>query len=98
MTEKVTGLVMGLAMFVAAAVFAIIALSLFVQSLVEWLARVVNSDALAALIVGAGMAAVAVGLILYGKSKLTASGLVPERTIRSVQRDTQVLSERVSTS
>ena len=98
MTAKVSGLVMGLAMFVAAAVFAIIALSLFVQSLVEWLARVVNSDALAALIVGAGMAAVAVGLILYGKSKLTASGLVPERTIRSVQRDTQVLSERVSTS
>ena len=98
MTAKVSGLVMGLAMFVAAAVFAIIALSLFVQSLVEWLARIVNSDALAALIVGAGMAAVAVGLILYGKSKLTASGLMPERTIRSVQRDTQVLSERVSTS
>ena len=97
MTAKVTGLVMGLAMFVAAAVFAIIALSLFVQSLVDWLARVVNSDALAALIVGAVMAAVAVGLVLYGKSKLTAAGLVPERTIRNVQRDTQVLTERVST-
>ena len=44
------------------------------------------------------MAAVAVGLVLYGKSKLAASGLVPERTIRSVQRDAQVLTERVSAS
>ena len=98
MTAKVTGLVVGLAMFVAAAVFAIIALSLFVQSLVEWLARVVNSEALASLIVGVVMAAAAVGLILYGKSKLTAAGLMPERTIRNIQRDTQVLTERISTS
>jgi hypothetical protein len=97
MTEKVTGLATGLAMFVGAAVFAIIALSLFVQSLVEWLAGVVDSEALAALIVGVVMAAAAVGLVLYGKSKLAAFGLVPERTIRNVQRDTQVLTERVST-
>jgi len=97
MTEKVRGLAIGLGMFVAAAVFAIIALSLFVQSLVDWLARVVNSDALAALIVGVAMAAAAVGLVLYGKSKLAAFGLIPERTIRNVQRDTQVLTERVST-
>jgi Putative Actinobacterial Holin-X, holin superfamily III len=97
MTEKVTGLVTGLAMFVGAAVFAIIALSLFVQSLVEWLAGVIDSEALAALIVGVVMAAAAVGLVLYGKSKLAAFGLVPERTIRNVQRDTQVLTERVST-
>jgi len=97
MTEKVHGLAIGLGMFVAAAVFAIIALSLFVQSLVDWLARVVNSDALAALIVGVAMAAAAVGLVLYGKSKLAAFGLIPDRTIRNVQRDTQVLTERVST-
>ena len=43
------------------------------------------------------MAAVAVGLVLYGKSKLSAFGLIPERTIRNVRRDTQVLTERVST-
>ena len=96
MSEKVRGLSIGLGMFVAAAVFAIIALSLFVQSLVDWLARVVNSDALAALIVGVVMAAAAVGLVLYGKSKLAAFGLIPERTIRNVQRDTQILTERVS--
>ena len=43
------------------------------------------------------MAAVAVGLVLYGKTKLAAFGLIPERTIRNVRRDTQVLTERVST-
>ena len=97
MAENVRGLVIALGMFVAAAVFAIVALSLFVQSLVEWLARVLNSEALASLIVGAAMAAIAVGLALYGKNKLSASSLAPTRTVRNVPRHTEVLSERVST-
>ena len=97
MTENIRGLVMALAMFVAAAVFAIVALSLFVQSLVEWLARVLNSEALASLIVGVVMAAIAVGLALYGKNKISATSLAPTRTVQNVRRDTEVLSESVTT-
>lgn len=97
MTENIRGLAIGLAMFVAAAVFAIVAISLFVQALVEWLARVLNSEALASLIVGAVMAAIAIGLALYGKSKMSATSLAPTRTVRNVRRDTEVLSERVTT-
>jgi glycerol uptake facilitator-like aquaporin len=96
MAQNVRNLAMGLAMFVAAAVFAIICISLLTQSLVEWLATKVNSDALATLIVAVIMGAIAGGLILYGRSKMSASTLTPDRTIRNVQRDTAVLSERVS--
>jgi len=96
MAQNVRNLAMGLAMFVAAAVFAIICISLLTQSLVEWLATKVNSDALASLIVAVIMGAIAGGLILYGRSKMSASTLTPDRTIRNVQRDTAVLSERVS--
>ena len=96
MTENIRGLVMGLAMFVGAAVFAVVAISLLVQSLVDWLAKLLNSDALAALIVGVVMAAIAIGLALYGKSKVSPSALAPTRTVRNLRRDTEVISERVS--
>jgi Putative Actinobacterial Holin-X, holin superfamily III len=98
MAENVRGLAIGLAMFVAAAVFAIICISLLTQSLVEWLATKVNSEALASLIVAVIMGAIAGGLIMYGKSKLSATSLAPDRTIKSVRRDAEVLTERVSTS
>jgi branched-subunit amino acid permease len=97
MTENVRGLVAGLVMMVAAAVFAIVALSLLTQSLVEWLATVVNSEALASLIVAVLMAVIAVGLVLYGRSKFNATSLAPTRTAKNILRDTEVLSERVST-
>lgn len=96
MSDNIRAMVMGVLMFVAAAVFAIAALILFTEALVEWLATVVDSEALAALIVGGVMAAIAVGLALYGRSTMSAATLAPTRTARSLQRDTEVLSERVS--
>ncbi len=96
MSENVKGLVMGLIMFVAAAVFAIACIILLTEALVEWLGQVLNSEALAALIVAVVMGAIAIGLALYGRSKMAASSLTPNRTVRSVQRDTEILSERVS--
>jgi hypothetical protein len=77
-----------------AAIFAIAALMLLTESLVEWLATVVNSEALAALIVGGVMALIAIGLGLWGRSTMTSSSLAPERTMRSLKRDVEVLSER----
>jgi len=96
LSQNVRTMFIGLAMVVVAAIFAIAAIMLLTESLVEWLATVVNSEALAALIVGCVMAAIAIGLGLYGRSAMSSFSLLPERTVRSVKRDTQVLSERVS--
>jgi hypothetical protein len=96
MSQSVRTVFLGLAMVVAAAVFAIAAVMLFTESLVEWLARVLDSEALAALIVGGVMAAIAIGLGLYGRSAISRFSLTPQRTVRSIKRDTEVLSERVS--
>ena len=96
MTQSVRSIFIGLAMVVAAAVFAIAAVMLLTESLVEWLAGVLESEALAALIVGGLMAIIAIGLGLYGRSAISRFSLTPERTVRSIKRDTEVLSERAS--
>jgi Putative Actinobacterial Holin-X, holin superfamily III len=96
MSQSVRSVFVGLAMVVAAAVFAIAAVMLLTESLVEWLAVVLESEALAALIVGGLMAVIAIGLGLYGRSAISRFSLTPERTVRSIKRDTEVLSERGS--
>ncbi|UVF20650.1 phage holin family protein [Microvirga terrae] len=93
-SQNIRTLFLGLAMVVVAAVFAIAALMLLTESLVEWLATVVNSEALAALIVGGVLALIAIGLGLWGRSAMTSSTLMPQRTMRSLKRDAEVLSER----
>ena len=94
MTQNIRTLFMGLAMVVVAAIFAIAAIMLFTDALVHWLATVVGSEALAALIVGVVLAIIAIGLGLWGRSAMTASSLTPQRTMRSLKRDAEVLSER----
>jgi F0F1-type ATP synthase membrane subunit c/vacuolar-type H+-ATPase subunit K len=96
MTQNIRTIFIGLAMVVAAAIFAIAAIMLFTEALVNWLATVVNSEALAALIVGGIMAVIAIGLGLYGRHAMSASSLAPQRTVRSLKRDAEVLSERVT--
>jgi uncharacterized membrane protein YqjE len=93
-SQNIRTLFMGLAMVVVAAVFAIAAVMLLTESLVEWLATVVDSEALAALIVGGVLALIAVGLGLWGRSAMASSSLTPQRTMRSLKRDAEVLSER----
>ena len=93
-SQNIRTLFMGLAMVVVAAIFAIAAVMLLTESLVEWLATVVNSEALAALIVGGVLALIAIGLGLWGRSAMTSSSLMPQRTMRSLQRDAEVLTER----
>ncbi len=96
MSQSVRNVFVGLAMVVAAAVFAIAAVMLLTESLVKWLATVLGSEALAALIVAALMAVIAIGLGLYGRSAMSRFSLTPERTVRSIKRDSEVLTERVS--
>jgi hypothetical protein len=96
LSENIKTLLIGVGMMAAAGVFAIAALILFTEALVEWLATVVNSEALSALIVGGVMAAIAVGFVLYGRSTMSSASLAPNRSVKSIQRDTQVLSEKVA--
>jgi len=96
MTQNVRLVFVGLALLVAAAVFAIAAVMLLTEALVEWLAVLLNSEALAALIVGGVMAAIAIGLGVYGRSRMSSFSLTPRHTVDSIKRDSEVLSERVS--
>ena len=96
MSESMRTIAMGLVMVVAAAVFAILSLIWLTQALVDWLATMVGSHALAALIVGGVLALIAIGLGLYGRSAMAKTSLAPTRTVQSVQRDKDVLTERAS--
>ena len=96
MSDNLRTIAMGLVMVIAAAVFGILSLIWLTQALVEWLATKVGSEALAALIVGGGLAVVAIGLGLYARSAIAKTSLAPTRTARSLQRDKEVLTERTS--
>ena len=96
MSDNVRTIAMGLVMVIAAAVFAILALIWLTQALVDWLATMVGSHALAALIVGGVLALIAIGLGLYGRSAMAKTSLAPTRTAQSLQRDKEVLTERAS--
>lgn len=94
--DNIRGLVIGIAMLLAAAVFGMATLVLLTDAFVDWLATVVESEALAALITAGITAVIAIGLGLFAKSKFSSSSLSPSHTVRSVQRDASLLSERVS--
>lgn len=96
MSDNVRAIAMGLVMVIAAAVFGILSLIWLTQALVDWLATKVGSEALAALIVGGGLAIVAIGLGLAGRSAIANASLAPTRTARSLQRDKEVLTERTA--
>ena len=96
MTSNVRSLFVGLALLVGAAVFGVVALFVLVDALVKWLATVVHSEALAALIVGGVLLVVAVILALVGRNAMSLSTLAPVRTSRQVRQDARVLSEKVS--
>ena len=96
MTSNVRTLFMGLAMIVAAAVFAVVALLVLIDSLVKFIATLVHSEWLAALIVGGGLLVVGIGLGIWGVKAMSLSNLAPTRTTRQIRQDAQALSERVS--
>lgn len=96
MLSNVRSLFIGLGMMIAAAVFAITAMLVLVGALVKFVATLVGSDWLAALIVGGVLLAVAVILVLVGANAMSVSKLAPTRTTRQVRQDARALSERVS--
>jgi hypothetical protein len=96
MSGNVRALGLGVGMMVCAGAFLVAAIILLTQSLVKWLATIVQSEALAALIVAVGTLVVAAGLALWARSTMSVSTLVPTRTGRQVRQDARVLSERIS--
>jgi len=96
MAGNVRQLIIGLACMVGSAVFAVVALLVLIGAFVKWLAMIVGSEWLSALIVGGVLLAIAVGMALWARSVLSLSTLAPTRTTRQVRQDAQALSERVS--
>ena len=96
MTANVRTLFIGLAMIVAAAVFAVVALLVLIDSFVKYVATLVHSEWLAALIVGGVLLAVGLILGIVGVRAMSLSNLAPTRTTRQVRQDARALAERVS--
>lgn len=94
MAQGVHRLSLGLSLLIMAAVFAIAALFTWLLALVKGIAVLVQSDALAALIVGGVFLLLALGLGLFGRSKASLSTLEPKRTESQVKQDVQILTER----
>ncbi|KAA0112458.1 phage holin family protein [Methylobacterium sp. P1-11] len=97
MAQGVHRLSLGLSLLLVAAVFAITGLFTLLLALVKGIAVLVQSDALAALIVGGVFLLLAVGLGMLGRSKTSISTLEPTRTGRQVKEDVQVLTDRMDT-
>jgi hypothetical protein len=94
MAQGVHRISLGLALLIAASVLAITGLFTLLLALVKGIAVLVQSDALAALIVGGSFLVLALGLGLYGRTKASLSGLEPTRTGRQIKQDAQILTER----
>ena len=82
MISNVRTLFMGLAMIVAAAVFAIVSLLVLIDAFVKYVATLVNSEWLAALIVGGVLLLVALVLGFIGAKAMSLANLAPTRTTR----------------
>lgn len=96
MSDNVTGLAKGAGMFAGAAVFAVASLIWLTQALVYGLELIIHSRWLSALIVGAILALIAGVLAMAGKNLMSAAHLAPTRTVRSIKRDSEILTEKVS--
>ncbi|SFM79841.1 phage holin family protein [Methylobacterium pseudosasicola] len=94
MAQGVHRISLGLGLLLAAAVLAIAGLFTLLLALVKGIAVLVQSDALAALIVGGTFLLLALVLGLYGRSRASLAGLEPTRTGRQIRQDARVLTHR----
>ncbi len=96
LASSIRQVAVGLALFVFAAVFVIIALGLAIDALVVWLTPILGSPANAAIACAAGAAVIAVLLAIIGYSKVRVETLYPERTASSLRSDARMIQRRVS--
>ncbi|MFV1491077.1 phage holin family protein [Phaeobacter sp. JH18-32] len=82
-----------IAMIAVGAVLAIVGLHVLAAALVAAITALGLSVGTAALIVGGPLIALAVGLVMLGVNRLSPSALMPDRSLRNVQRDLKTLKE-----
>lgn len=95
MGDSLHQLTVALGLFIAAGVFALTMFLVLILALVNGLAVLLHSEALAALIVGGVFALIAIALAVWGRSKVSLAGLEPTRTERQVRQDAGIITERV---
>lgn len=93
-SEKISSAQNGMIAIVAGLLMAFSALLVLLQALVVGLSNVMEPW-LASLVVGVGVAILALILVKTGQSKLTAKHMIPERTIESLRSDRNTLKEAV---
>lgn len=84
----------GIEMMGAGAVLLLVALFVLVQALVIALAHLVGPG-WSSLIVGGLLAAIGIFLIMRGRKDLSASSLMPERTLEQTSRDVRLAKEQI---
>lgn len=92
-SQNLTRAGVGLACIGIALILLMIALNLMVTALVAYIAANGLSVGMASLLVGAGLALVAACLAFFGRSRMSASALVPKQAIKNVQRDIEAMKE-----
>lgn len=88
-------LTLALVLVIAAAILVVIGLMVFVVALVKGLAVMLGSEVLAALIVGGGFLLVAIGLALWGHSKMSLRNLAPDQTLHALKQDAVIFEEHL---
>ena len=95
MSHNMKLMVSGVVALVVAAVFAIGTLILLTSALVDWIALQVDSRIIASLIVAGLTFLLTVVFLLIARSRLSSATLEPRRTIRSIERDGEIVSQRM---
>lgn len=93
-SEKLSQAMTGLISLLVGMLIAFSALLVLLQALVLALSNVI-APTYAALIVGGGVAVVALILILQGQSRVKIDSLVPERTLKAMREDREMVMEKV---
>jgi hypothetical protein len=93
-SEKLSQAMTGLISLLVGLLIAFSALLVLLQALVLALSNVIAAT-YAALIVGGGVAVVALILILQGQSRVKIGSLVPERTMKAMREDREMVMEKV---
>lgn len=93
-SEKLSQAMAGLISLIVGLLVAFCALLVLLQALVLALSNVI-APAYAALIVGGGVAVVAFILIQQGQSRVKIGSLVPERTMKAIGEDRELVMEKV---
>jgi hypothetical protein len=96
LAEKMSAFRAGLIMILIGAIFLIVALGMVLQALVGALIAAGLSPPVAILLVAGGAAVLGLVLFLMGQNRLNPAELAPDRTLRSLSRDSRMVKETLT--